>query len=75
MAIDVSVATLRRWEHGGTAMPADKLQELQAIAGGKPAPRPQGSPKPAAVVLAQVPATALIEELARRSRSGQLTDN
>ncbi|WP_160664087.1 helix-turn-helix domain-containing protein [Pseudarthrobacter sp. ATCC 49987] len=75
IAIGVSVATLRRWEHGETAMPADKLQELKAIAGGKPAPRPLGSQKPATAVLAQVPAAALIEELARRTRSGQLKDN
>lgn len=76
IAIGVSVATLRRWEHGETAMPDDKLQELKVIAGGKPAQTsPPGSQKPATAALAQVPAAALIEELARRMRSGQLKDS
>jgi transcriptional regulator with XRE-family HTH domain len=75
IAIGVSVATLRRWEHGDSVMPDDKLAELKAIAGGKPALRLLGSQKPATAVLAQVPASALIEELARRTRTGQLKDS
>jgi transcriptional regulator with XRE-family HTH domain len=75
VAIGVSVATLRRWEHGESSMPDDKLNELRAIAGGKPALRALGSQKPVTAVLAQLPASALIEELARRTRTGQLKDN
>ncbi len=75
IAIGVSVATLRRWEHDASAMPDDKLSELRAIAGGKPSLRSLGSRKPATAVLAAVPSNALIEELARRTRTGQLKDS
>lgn len=75
-AIGVSVATLRRYEHGESAMPDDKVSELKKIAGGGRQLHSLGSRKPAAAaVLAEVPATVLIEELARRARGGQLRES
>lgn len=75
-AIGVSVATLRRWEHGESSMPDDKAMELRKLAGGARPLRSLGARKPAAAaVLAEVPATVLIEELARRARGGQLRES
>ena len=56
-------------------MPDDKLQELRKLAGGaRPGLRSVGSSKPVTAVLAELPATALIEELARRSRAGRIQE-
>lgn len=75
-ALEIPVATLNRYKRGVTAMPEDKLEQLRKLAGGaRPALRPIGSRKPAiAAQLAEVPATVLIEELARRARGGQISD-
>lgn len=74
-AIGASVASLRRWEHGVTPMPDDKQEALRALAtGARPGLRALGTRKPAAAVLAEVPATALIEELSRRARAGRITE-
>ena len=74
-ALDIPTATLNRYKRGQGTMPADKLEELRKLAGGaKPALRPLGSRKPAAAVLAEVPATVLIEELARRARAGRINE-
>jgi transcriptional regulator with XRE-family HTH domain len=73
-AIDVSVASLRRWEHGVSPMPDDKAEALRRLAGGPRSVRPIGTGKPVAAALAEVPATALIEELARRTRAGRINE-
>lgn len=74
-ALDIPSATLNRYKRGQGTMPDDKLAKLRELAGGaRPALRSLGQAKPAAVQLAQVPATTLIDELARRARAGQLKD-
>ena len=74
-SLEIPVATLNRYKRGVTKMPDDKLEQLRKLAGGAlPALRPLGSRKPVAAALAEVPATALIEELARRSRAGRITE-
>lgn len=72
--LGVSVATLRRWQHASGSMPNDKLHELMTIAGKVP-PRSLTTLRPPALALAQIPSSALIEELARRTRAGQLRDS
>jgi transcriptional regulator with XRE-family HTH domain len=75
LALDVNVSTLRRWAAGGSVPSDEHIAELQKLAGGaRPKLRPIGTRKPDATALAQVPATALIEELARRARGGTLKD-
>lgn len=74
LALDVNVSTVRRWASGNSTPAAEYIEGLEKLAGKRPALRPLGSRKPAAAVLAEVPASALIEELARRSRGGQLRD-
>jgi transcriptional regulator with XRE-family HTH domain len=74
-ALDIAPATLNRYKRGLGAMPQEKLEQLRALAGGaRPALRQIGSAKPIAVTLADVPATAMIEELARRARGGRLKE-
>ena len=74
-ALDIPTATLNRYKRGQGTMPADKLEQLRKLAGGaKPALRALGSRKPVAAALAEVPATALIEELARRARAGRISE-
>lgn len=74
-ALDIPTATLNRYKRGVSTMPEDKLEELRKLAGGaKPKLRSLGSKKPAAAALAEVPATVLIEELARRARAGRISE-
>jgi hypothetical protein len=74
-SLDIPVATLNRYKRGVSAMPDDKLEQLRKLAGGaRPVLRPIGSRKPVTAALAEVPATALIEELARRARGGQISE-
>lgn len=74
-AIRVNVSTVRRWAAGGS-MPSDEhVEQLRKLAGGAKPPRlPSRQPKPTAVILAEVPSDALIQELARRSKGGTLRD-
>jgi transcriptional regulator with XRE-family HTH domain len=73
-ALDVNVSTVRRWASGGSTPSDEHIAALKKLSGTAPKLRPLGSRKPAAAVLAEVPATVLIEELARRARGGQLRD-
>jgi len=73
-ALDVNVSTVRRWASGGSTPSDEHVAALRKLAGEAPKLRPLGSRKPAAAQLAEVPATVLIEELARRARGGQLRD-
>lgn len=73
-AIGVGVSTVRRWAAGGSRPSDEHIEELKKLSGQAPKLRSLGQAKPAAAQLAQVPATALIEELARRARGGQLKD-
>ncbi|PRB44320.1 hypothetical protein CQ020_03675 [Arthrobacter sp. MYb23] len=74
-ALGVSTAQLRKYEHGYAPIPQARLAILDQLAGGsRSALRLLGSPRPSAAQLAQVPASELIEELARRARAGQLRD-
>lgn len=74
LALEVNVSTVRRWA-SGNSMPSDEhVAALEGLAGARPKLRPLGSRKPAAAALAEVPAVALIEELARRARGGTLQD-
>ena len=74
-ALDVNVSTVRRWASGNSRPSDEHIAELRKLAGGaKPALRALGSRKPTAAALAEVPATVLIEELARRARGGQLNE-
>lgn len=75
--LDIPPATLNRYKNGIGTMPEDKLEELRKLAGGTPPSRvlrSLGSKKPVAAQLAEVPATALIEELARRARAGRINE-
>lgn len=74
LALDVNVSTVRRWASGGSRPSDEHIAELKKLSGQAPKLRSIGQAKPAAAQLAQVPATALIEELARRARGGQLKD-
>jgi transcriptional regulator with XRE-family HTH domain len=74
LALDVNVSTVRRWASGNSMPSNEHIEQLQQLAGTKPKLRPLGSRKPAAAILADVPATVLIEELARRARGGTLKD-
>jgi len=74
LALDVNVSTVRRWA-SGNSMPSDEhIGQLQRLAGARPALRPLGTRKPTTAALADVPATALIEELARRARAGRINE-
>jgi transcriptional regulator with XRE-family HTH domain len=73
-AICVNVSTVRRWAAGGSTPSDEHIEQLRKLAGGAKPPRLLGQPKPAAIMLAEVPSDALIQELARRSRGGTLRD-
>lgn len=73
-ALGVDPSTLRRWSLGNTQPPADKLAALERIAGGGTIPQAPQRSQPSARELADFPSSALIEELARRSRGGILQD-
>lgn len=75
--LDIPPATLNRYKNGIGTMPEDKLEELRKLAGGTPPTRvlrSLGTKRPAVAALAEVPATALIEELARRARAGRINE-
>jgi transcriptional regulator with XRE-family HTH domain len=72
--LGVDPSTLRRWSYGETQPPAEKLEALERIAGGGAAPEAPKRSHPATRELAAFPSSALIEELARRSRGGILQD-
>lgn len=56
-------------------MPTARKAMLERLAGGAdPATRSLGAGKAAAAVLADVPFSALVEEVARRTRSGQVRE-
>ena len=74
LALDVNVSTVRRWAAGNSTPAAEHIEALKRLSGATPKLRPLGTRKPLAPALAEVPATALIEELARRARGGQLRD-
>lgn len=74
-ALDVNVSTVRRWASGGSRPSDEHIAQLKKLGGGAPKLRSLGSRKPAAAALAEVPATVLIEELARRARGGTLHDS
>jgi transcriptional regulator with XRE-family HTH domain len=74
LAMDVNVSTVRRWASGNSTPSSEHIEQLQQLAGARPKLRPLGSRKPVAPALAEVPATVLIEELARRARGGTLHD-
>lgn len=75
-SLGVSVAMLRKYEHGYAPMPDARRAMLEKLAGVAvpDAAGSLGSGKSAAAVLAEVPATALIEELARRARAGRISE-
>ena len=72
-SLGITTTQLRRYERGQAAIPDERLATLQRLAGG-PALRPLGVRRIEPAALADVPATALIEELARRARGGTLKD-
>ena len=74
-ALEVNVSTVRRWAAGGSTPSDEHIQALRKLAGAAPKLRSLGTRKPAAAALAEVPATVLIEELARRARGGTLHDS
>lgn len=73
-ALGVDTSTLRRWSLGNTQPPAAKLAELERIAGGGTPLQPTKQAVQPARELASFPSSALIEELARRTRGGILQD-
>lgn len=72
--LGVDPSTLRRWSLGNTQPPDEKLAALERIAGGGTAPQAPTRSQSTARELADFPSSALIEELARRSRGGILQD-
>lgn len=72
--LGVDPSTLRRWSYGETQPPVEKLAALERIAGGGAAPEAPKRSQPNTGQLADFPSSALIEELARRSRGGILQD-
>lgn len=74
-SLGVSVAMLRKYEHGYAPIPDARRAVLEKLAGaaGTASSTPSAG-KSAAAVLADVPFTALVEELARRTRSGQVRE-
>lgn len=75
-SLGVSVAMLRKYEHGYAPMPDARRAMLEKLAGvaGAATPGSLGTGKSAAAVLAEIPFTALVEEVARRTRSGQVKE-
>ena len=73
-ALGVDTSTLRRWSYGETQPPAEKLAELERIAGGGTPLQPPRKAPPVARELADFPSSALVEELGRRMRGGILQD-
>jgi hypothetical protein len=75
-ALDLPSATLNRYKRGLGTMPPEKLEQLRKLAGGaRPALRPLGTSKAnTAALVADLPATVLIEELARRARAGRIVE-
>lgn len=71
--LGVDPSTLRRWSYGETQPPAEKLTELERMAGGDIPSRPARQ-MPQAQELARFSSSALIDELARRARGGILQD-
>jgi transcriptional regulator with XRE-family HTH domain len=73
-AIRVNVSTVRRWAAGASTPSDEHIDELRKLAIGAAPLHLRGQRKPAAVILAEVPSDALIQELARRSKGGTLRD-
>lgn len=74
-SLGVSVAMLRKYEHGYAPMPDARLATLERLAGGAmPATGALSAGRSEAALLAEIPFTALVEEVARRTRSGQVKE-
>ncbi|WP_156945033.1 helix-turn-helix domain-containing protein [Arthrobacter sp. I3] len=74
-SLGVSVAMLRKYEHGYAPMPDARRAILEKLAGGAGVSSGSlGAGKSAAVVLADIPFSALVEEVARRTRTGQVKE-
>jgi transcriptional regulator with XRE-family HTH domain len=74
-SLGVSVAMLRKYEHGYAPMPDARLALLEKLAGGAGvSARSADAGKSTAAALADIPFAALVEEIARRTRSGQVKE-